>query len=524
MSKKLSCIVVLFFCLTYAETIALLDITMEEKKNSHELILWLSEDPNYILTEVYKPPSLEIKLVGVSWWKDAFSQKTKNSSLYEFRVTTDIEKVITVVRLYFYHMPEYKISSPSNRVVITWPKIDHFPDPGHPVTPTTIFSQLVSLSFKEANLTDVIRLLSSQNNLNLVLGDDIEGVVTLSLESVTLQTALDAILKVSGYDWFIMENIIIIKPMETNLEGELKTKLYKLRFTGAGMIRNALMGVLTKRAVVIPFSSSHSLEKSFQDRIIITEKTANFPAIDRIINEIDQRQAQVNISVKFIEATLRAEERMGINWSMRSTINSPVFLDESGESQNTIFPENFNDLKIASLTIPTFAAIIELLANDNDARLLQEPQITTFNNSKATISVGTEIPVVVPQGEGSVFGTNPYTFEMQKIDISLDVLPRINTGGLITMEINASVAAIIGYAGPEADRPIVSKRVAKTSVMVRDGETLLIGGLIFENESRAVGKVPFLSRIPIIKALFRSKVNIVEQRELLIFITPTIIS
>ena len=186
---------------------------MEEKKNSHELILWLNEDPNFILTEVYKPPSLEIQLVGASWWKDAFSQKTKNSSLYEFRVTTDTEKAITEVRLFFYHMPEYKINSSSKRVVITWPKIDHFPDPGHPVTPTTIFSQLVSLSFKEANLTDVIRLISSQNNLNLVLGDDIEGVVTLSLESVTLQTALDAILKVSGYDWFIMENIIIIKPI-----------------------------------------------------------------------------------------------------------------------------------------------------------------------------------------------------------------------------------------------------------------------------------------------------------------------
>ena len=94
-----------------------------------------------------------------------------------------------------------------------------------------------------------------------------------------------------------------------------------------------------------------------------------------------------------------------------------------------------------------------MLASDNDARLLQEPQITTFNNSQANISVGTEIPVVVPQGEGSVFGTNPYTFEIQKIDISLDVLPRINAGGLITMEINASVAAIIGHAGPEADQP-----------------------------------------------------------------------
>ena len=107
----------------------------------------------------------------------------------------------------------------------------------------------VNLNFKEADLLTVVRLLASQENLNLVLGGDVQGRVTLKLDDVSLETAMDAILHVNGYEWFLQENIIIIKPSspESKLSGELDTQIYRLRFVHGAIIKDALEEVLTDR-------------------------------------------------------------------------------------------------------------------------------------------------------------------------------------------------------------------------------------------------------------------------------------
>ena len=526
MNKLTIPLIFLFVLLNGQNLTELKDIKLRENQSSHSMILSLSESPEYFTSEIYKPPSLVITLPNVLWTKDNFFKISRNSSLYEFKVSTRTEKTggfFTEVRLLFYSMPEYLIETEDNdggpvSLIITWPKIDHFPDAVQNEISGSVLTQSVSLNFKNASLANVVRLIATQNNLNLVLGSEMEETINISLEDVSLQTALNAILKVSGYDWFVMDNIIVIKPIDLELDGELKTKIYELKFVEAKKVQTALRGLITNRAIVIPFSSG--LDELYLDRIMITDKTANFPAIETMINNLDQRQQQINISVKFIETTLSENERMGINWSLRTTMYSPVL--EQGET--SVLSEQLDQLKTAQLSLPAVTAILDILASDNSAKLLQEPQITTFNNSTANIQIGTSIPILVPQGEGSVFGTNPYTFENQNVNIALNVLPRINGEGLISMKVDAAIEAIIGYTGPNADRPIVSSRSTKTNVMVRDGETLLIGGLIFEDDSKSQSRFPFLSTIPIIKTLFNSRSLENSQRELLIFITPTIIS
>jgi len=179
-------------------------------------------------------------------------------------------------------------------------------------------------------------------------------------------------------------------------------------------------------------------------------------------------------------------------------------------------------MNFATLSRPVVSAILSLLANDGSTRLLQEPQVTTTNNSPANIVVGTTIPVLVPQGEGSVFGTNPYTYEDQHVNISLEVLPRVNEDKVISMKIDAIVQDIIGFIGKD-QRPMISTRSTNTNVRVNNGETLLIGGLIFDTADEMNNKVPLLGDIPIIKRLFNYSSKAKEQRELLIFITPTVV-
>ena len=110
--------------------------------------------------------------------------------------------------------------------------------------------------------------------------------------------------------------------------------------------------------------------------------------------------------------------------------------------------------------------------------------------------------------EGSVIGTNPYTFQDIDVNIVLNVTPRINSPNEITMQLDTQVSAIINYVGPDKDRPVVSNRSAKTNVVVGNGETLLIGGVILEDDSDITGRVPFFGNIPIIKNFFKFFISV----------------
>ena len=237
------------------------------------------------------------------------------------------------------------------------------------------------------------------------------------------------------------------------------------------------------------------------------------------------KSEQINIAVKFVETALRHDEVIGINWDMREQLS----LVRGGDTDTSrTFDLGYltvgnKTMNFATLSRPVVSAILSLLAKDGSTKLLQEPQITTTNNSPANIVVGTTIPVLVPQGEGSVFGTNPYTYENQHINVSLDVLPRVNEDKIISMKIDAIVQDIIGFIGKD-QRPMISTRSTNTTVRVNNGETLLIGGLIFDTADELDSKVPILGDIPVIRRLFNYGSKEKEQRELLIFITPTVVT
>ena len=377
---------------------------------------------------------------------------------------------------------------------------------------------------------NVVRMLTSQDNLNLVVGEDLKGSVTLNLNDVSLETALDAILHVNNYEWFMQDNVIVVKPIknpEQTMSGELVTRIFRLNYSNGQTVSAAVKEALTPRGKLKALSSSAYPDSGLGDKdiLMVTDLPTNFDLIEGVIRTIDIESEQINIAVKFIETTLKHNETIGINWNLRESMNliDNVKADSSQILNVADLIVGDQALNFATLSAPVVSAMLDLLANDGDTKLLQEPQVTTMNNSLANIVVGTRIPVLVPQGKGSVFGTNPYTYEEQNINVSLDVLPRVNRQKVISMKIDAIVESIIGYVGVE-QRPMVSTRSTSTNVRVKNGETLLIGGLIFDTDDEDVSKVPFLGDLPLIKNLFNYRNTTREQRELLIFITPTVVS
>ena len=522
----------------------LLDIYTTEKENSYTLVMEFNNGKfEYVTTETFAPPSVSLLFKNLNWDKGNFIKKHNLGPLYQYAVSIprnnnqkEINKMLQL-KLDFTRVPDYLVKferpkgkNKKHKLKVTWVKNRKKKSSRHNQPPTTRLPESrVSLNFQAAKLVNVVRMLVSQENFNLIMGDEVQGEVTMNLNDVSLETALDGILHVNNYEWFMQDNIIVVQPMTTKktMSGELTTRMFRLNYTTGTMISEAVKEVLTPRGKIKALSStaSSNVEPGEKDILMVTDIPTNFALIEGVIRSLDIQTEQINIAVKFIETTLKHDEIIGINWDLResmSIINSGN-TDTSNSFDLGYLMMGDQTMNFATLSKPVVSAILSLLANDGSTKLLQEPQVTTMNNSPANIVIGTTIPLLVPQGEGSVFGTNPYTYEDQHVNVSLDVLPRVNQEKIISMKIDAVVQAIIGFVGKD-QRPMISTRSTNTSVRVKNGETLLIGGLIFDTEQEIASKVPLLGDIPLIKWMFRSGDNNREQRELLIFITPTVIS
>tara|TARA_B100001113_G_scaffold204222_1_gene167484 strand:- start:1626 stop:3314 length:1689 start_codon:yes stop_codon:yes gene_type:complete len=551
--KKYCSYIIIFFSLAYTQVYKygvfpsppkLENIFIDESDEFYTLVLEFDgANFDYVVNESFAPPSLSLFFKNVKWEKGNFVIKCDQSPLYQYVLSiprNNNQKELNQnlkLKMDFTRIPDYSIKiEPGNEddkkhtLKVIWDRNKvKKSQPKYASVTKRLPPSRVSLNFQDAKLVNVVRMLVSQDNLNLIMGEDVSGRVTVSLDDVSLETALDAILHVNNYEWFIQDNIIIVQPMTTKkvMSGELLTRMFRLNYVTGTIALEAVSEVLSPRGKIKALSSTAStnLEPGEKDILLVTDLPNNFRLIEGVVRSLDVKSDQINIAVKFVETALKHDEIIGIDWDLREQM-SLIRSKDADTSKSfdlgyiTIGDETMN---FATLSRPVVSAILSLLANDGSTKLLQEPQITTTNNSPANIVIGTTIPVLVPQGEGSVFGTNPYTYEDQHVNISLDVLPRVNEEKVISMKIDAMVQDIIGFIGKD-QRPMISTRATNTTVRVNNGETILIGGLIFDTADQLVSKVPVLGDIPIIKKLFNYSSKDKEQRELLIFITPTVIS
>ena len=571
------------------------------------LIIACSERIEFVDEATQSPPSLKLIFPGAMLPEKNHDKFVELAPLFRYDAkekSSGPMGMYTEIILYFRSLPAYEIKyDDKNKLHVFWKvQAADYPEPLSDYTIENVknFGNKVSLNFKGADILDVLRLLAEQNNLNVVAGEVVSGEVTVKLKNVDVGTALDAILKVNGYDWFIQENILVIKPTEDEMSGELVTKVYKLEYTDATAVGVALTHVLSEKGEFQIFSpvgvgggfmggmggmgmmggmggmggmgargsgnlvsgsrgitgggAGQQLSPGFSggfggglgstqpssqagsmggmaqgrfggttaDYLIVTDLYTNFKIIDKVVTDLDIKVPQINISVKFIETALTTEERLGINWDLRAQLTGPHEEGTSPDLTNNqtggIDLGSIGDLKIASLSLPAFTNLLEILASDNETKLIQEPSVTTLNNTMATVEVGTTYPVQITQITEIASITS---FQDEEIHITLNVQPRLSSDEYITMVIEAVVQALVGFSGVNNDQPIISERKTRAQNMVKSGETLLIGGLIFEQLIETETKVPIASSIPLLGRLFKHRITETEQRELLIFITPT---
>jgi general secretion pathway protein D len=253
--------------------------------------------------------------------------------------------------------------------------------------------------------------------------------------------------------------------------------------------------------------------------LIITTYFRNFEKLEKIIKELDVMLPQVLIEVKIVEVTLDDDSKFGVEWmwEQATTIGDKSYT-QSGTTAFGLADEVFG-LKYGIFG-ETLEALLMSLEKNTKVNILSTPRILTLDNREAIINIGQEVPYLESTQETATGGVLT-SYDFRDVGVILTVTPRINKSETVTLDVNQQINSLIEFTLFNA--PVIAKREATASVTVKDGQTMIIGGIIEDNKTETVHKVPILGSVPFIGKLFQREESKTEKRELMVFITPHII-
>ncbi len=439
-------------------------------------------------------------------------------------------------------------------------------------------SIISSIKFKDTDIKIVLESIAEKavkdgGKVNIVVGPGVTGPVSINLESVDWVTALDAIVKTYnyGYEW-IGDTIILVDTFENLAEKRQKaleakeiealdTRVFILNFVKVEDVLDVLTNLLTSRGKITSNTNSNS--------IVITDIQSNLAKIEKTLSLLDIMTEQVLIEAKMIEISLGKTEKLGIDWNLKIAaagssrpttfpftdaikgtgtkmfprVSVPSDLekitttttDSTGNVTTTTeektwhklasgFPEaSASNFLFGTLNFSQFQAVLEVLNSTSDTNIISNPKVLTLNNQKAEIFVGQTVPIPEYTFSKETGNQTISGYSDKKVGIGLIVTPTIQNKNYISLDINPKIEQIIGSTGPNGERPIYATRSVQTKVIIDNGQTLAIGGLISENKIKTKKKVPILGDIPLLGFFFSSKGDTLEKTDLLIFITAKII-
>ena len=253
--------------------------------------------------------------------------------------------------------------------------------------------------------------------------------------------------------------------------------------------------------------------------LLITTFVRNFPAVAELIKQLDILLPQVLIEAQIIEVTLDDDSVFGVEWmwEQRTTLDDKTYQQE-GATDFGLADEVFG-LKYGILS-SKLNAMLHALTKDTKVNILSTPRIMTKNNQEAIINVGQAVPFLVSTQETATGGILTST-DFRDVGVILTVTPRINRSGTVSLDVNQQINSLVEFT--LFDAPIISTREASAFVTIKDKQTMVIGGMIKDDKTETVHKIPILGDIPLLGRLFRRTDMRVEKTELMVFITPHVV-
>jgi general secretion pathway protein D len=256
--------------------------------------------------------------------------------------------------------------------------------------------------------------------------------------------------------------------------------------------------------------------------LLLTGPSQSFTMVESIIAQLDRRTPQVFIQVAIVDVTLDDSTKFGVEWNWA---NDPHNANNAPTKQDVKTGFGLADEKLGlkySVISDNLQSLLHALTTRSNVRVYSTPSITTADNVPATISIGQDVPFVSSSEETSN-GNLRQAVEFKNVSIALNVTPHVSlSSGLISLDVHQTINELMGRE-VEMNAPIIANREAKTTVMVNDGQTIVIGGIIKENSEKVTSGVPFLSKLPLIGEMFKSRTRKGAQSELMVFLTPRIL-
>ena len=404
--------------------------------------------------------------------------------------------------------------------------------------------ELVSIDLQNADVKHVLRLLATVGGFNIIFDENVKGNITLQLKNVPWDQILDLVLlqknlgmvkqgnimRIAPISKIQKEQEIIRKTIEQKRQLEpLITRYIKVNYTTAAEVSPKLEKFLTKRGTISYDTRTNQL--------IISDTKEAIEKIQRVLRKLDQPEKQVLIEARVVYATESFQRGLGIKWGggfkTGATYGGPQFdiglygTQGGTTAQSSVSPSGFainlpNEAgtnlgiggyisKISGSNFFTLDAQLSLGESQGEVTTISSPRIVTLNNQQAEVMQGTKIATKTESESGGT--TTVYKDAVLK----LSVLPQITPDNNLILDITISDDNPVG--GGED----IETKSAKTKLMVKDGETIVIGGVQRVSESRQQDRIPFLAKVPIIGNVFKNRYRSREKRELLIFIRPKIL-
>jgi type IV pilus assembly protein PilQ len=416
----------------------------------------------------------------------------------------------------------------------------------------------ISVNLKDVDLKDFFRLIHEISGLNVVLDPNVKGTLTIVLDEVPWDQALDIVLINNGLDKQLNGNVLRVATKDTlKKEAETARDLQKaqaeavapvtvtrvLSYAKASTVRDTLKKFLSARGDI--FSDDRS------NQLIIRDIPSNLPVLDNLMRQLDRKSQQVEIEARVVQASRSFSQDIGVQWGFAGTTTSGrtifggtpqtgispittgaglpqpplIATSTSSGSTGTGLPLNVN-LPAGAPTSgfyfghrsPNFAVDLYITAAEAKGvgKLLSKPKVITQNNEKATVKQGTKIPIQT---------TINNTISVQYIDavLKLEVTPQITAEGTVFMDVLVENTQIDNGIPRVQGIPALDTQSAETKVLVADGGTVVIGGIIVTQQQTSITEVPVLGNLPVIGRLFREQSVTISSSELLFFLTPRII-
>ncbi|QDV54049.1 secretin N-terminal domain-containing protein [Gimesia fumaroli] len=424
----------------------------------------------------------------------------------------------------------------------------------HPVlkvSPNKDSSETFSLQIQDAEIMQVLDMLGELSGTNILTGQGVAGTITANLKNVTPAQALEAILRSrdltsekEGEFIYVMTQAQMEQKKKSNRK--VVTKLFTPFYVSAKELQTLITPILTENIGVVSLTTPSEVGISPDptsaggdafaqtDAILVRDYPEVLEEVDRLLETMDVPPMQVVIEAMIISVRLSDDMRFGVNFAMLSGDNKNLIVDGNGRVLNNA--SGFPGSGSSSIVPPTgqfladvaglkygflhgdISGFIEALEDITETNLIASPQLRALNKQKAELIIGDRISysTVTQNGTTSIQNVN-----FLDSGIVLNMRPFITPDGQIRMEIHPERSS--ATINPRTELPDLQTTEVTTNVMVHDGHTVVIGGLIEERASDAKNQVPFLGAIPVIGNAFRQKREILERTELIVLITPRIV-